>query len=137
MKSIKTWQTIARLFLLLGLGLWILTTVIFLCVYGWHWTATEPIEKTCDFIVTWVIVAGMVSYWLAGTKVVDEICEQRYRFTKDVVKLQSALTAFSLMDPTTVKALIKGTKTGCLTINNVLDLTMIEDTIHLSYRDEE
>lgn len=50
-----------------GVIFWLLETIIFLFIYGWHWTATELPEEICDgvvsiilFIVVWRFIAMIV-----------------------------------------------------------------------------
>lgn len=47
-KKLKLALSIARSFAIGGCILWIVETIIFLIIEGWHWRATHPIEIYLD-----------------------------------------------------------------------------------------
>jgi len=54
-KELKTLWKVAKSFWISGTLVWILETIIFLIIEGWHYKATNPIEIWIDKLVgsTW------------------------------------------------------------------------------------
>ena len=50
--ELKTLWKIAKSFWILGFTLWLLETIVFLIIEGWHIKATHPIEIYCDEIAS-------------------------------------------------------------------------------------
>jgi hypothetical protein len=50
-QEIKTLWKVAKRFWVTGFIFWILETIVFLIIEGWHIKATHPIEINCDKIV--------------------------------------------------------------------------------------
>lgn len=50
-KTLKRLWNVAKYVGLLTVSFWILETVFFLVLEGWHWTATNKYEERCDSIV--------------------------------------------------------------------------------------
>jgi hypothetical protein len=50
--ELKTLWKLAKSFFISGFIFWIIETVVFLIIEGWHYKATNPIEINCDKIVS-------------------------------------------------------------------------------------
>jgi hypothetical protein len=50
-KELKTLWKLSKVFWLVGFTFWLLETIVFLFIEGWHIKATHPIEIHCDKIV--------------------------------------------------------------------------------------
>jgi hypothetical protein len=51
-KELKTLWKLSKVFWLVGFTFWLLETIVFLFIEGWHIKATHPIEINCDKIVS-------------------------------------------------------------------------------------
>lgn len=49
--ELKTLWKVAKSFWITGFIFWLLETIVFLIIEGWHIKATHPIEINCDKIV--------------------------------------------------------------------------------------
>ena len=61
MEKLKTLHQTQTVVLKIAFWFWILETVVFLFIDGWHWTAVNPIEIELDKIVSalfliWVVL---------------------------------------------------------------------------------
>ena len=59
----KTKLFLSKLFLFGGVLFWILETLFFIIIYGWHWNAYNVIEKICDNFAMWLITIGFAFFW--------------------------------------------------------------------------
>lgn len=50
-EELKTLWKLAKKFFIVGFVFWVIETIIFLIIEGWHYKATHPIEIHCDKIV--------------------------------------------------------------------------------------
>ena len=50
--ELKTLWKLAKRFYFVGFVFWVIETIIFLIIEGWHYKATHPIEINCDKIVS-------------------------------------------------------------------------------------
>jgi hypothetical protein len=50
----KTLWKVAKSFWITGFIFWLLETIVFLIIEGWHIKATHPIEINCDNIVSYM-----------------------------------------------------------------------------------
>jgi hypothetical protein len=52
--ELKTLLKVAKSFWITGFIFWLLETIVFLIIEGWHIKATHPIEINCDEIVLYM-----------------------------------------------------------------------------------
>jgi len=60
-RAMRNWK-LAKIILISGSIFWILETIYFLFVYGWHYAAINEVEKTCDKIVSIIWTVGIVLF---------------------------------------------------------------------------
>jgi hypothetical protein len=65
-EELKTLWKLAKLFWISGFIFWIIETIVFLIIEGWHWKAKNPIEIYCDKTVS--------NMWLFALNVTVFIC---------------------------------------------------------------
>lgn len=63
----------------LSIIFWILETIFFLIIQGWHWDATTQVEKFCDKFVGYGIDIGVIFIFLAFMKTTEYVIN----FSKD------------------------------------------------------
>ena len=61
--DIKQTNELAQKILRLVIIFWIVETIIFLIIEGWHWSATNSIEILCDKIVIYIF-AIWIFFWI-------------------------------------------------------------------------
>ncbi len=60
----KKYELSMKIFLI-GSIFWVLETVIFLTIEGWHWKAISPMEIMCDKIVTYTFGVALFFWFLS------------------------------------------------------------------------
>jgi len=62
--ELKTLWKVARLYWCGGIFFWIVETLVFLIIEGWHYEATNSIEIYCDKIVTniWLFALNLTIF---------------------------------------------------------------------------
>ena len=63
-KELKTIWKLAKIVWIWSFCFWIIETIIFLIIEGWHWKATNEIEIYCDKIVSnmWIFALNLTIY---------------------------------------------------------------------------
>ena len=65
-KELKTIWKLTKIVWLGSFAFWIIETIIFLIIEGWHWKATNKIEIYCDKLVNnmWLFGFNLTTYFL-------------------------------------------------------------------------
>ena len=102
----KTTYKISLILAYLGMAFWLLETIFFLFVEGWHWKATSQAELICDKIVGYIMLLAYIFLIIAvistvqwAIKAKDDIVLlfQLLEKNTDVTRHNSA-TFMSVMD---------------------------------------
>lgn len=75
MNKIKNWFKIGNWLINSALIFWVLETSYFLIAYGWHWTAYNEAEITCDEIVSILVFLALAAYVCSITAVIQHYIE--------------------------------------------------------------
>ena len=65
-EELKTLWKLAKMYFIVGFIFWVIETIIFLIIEGWHYKATNPIEIYCDKIV--------VNFWNVAFNITVVTC---------------------------------------------------------------
>ncbi len=71
----KTIYNISIRIMQISFAFWLLETIFFLFLYGWHWTASGKAEQTCDNVAVWGGIVGFFGWMWCASKVLDAIME--------------------------------------------------------------
>lgn len=74
-RVMKFLHKLAHYLLVTGGAFWVIETLYFLYRYGWHTSAINEAEKTCDDIVSIMCMSGLVLYLYIGIRIIDEILD--------------------------------------------------------------
>lgn len=66
--EIKTLWKFAKKIWIYSTFFWLLETITFLIIEGWHWKATHPIEIYCDTIVSNIWSVALFVTFYAGAE---------------------------------------------------------------------
>lgn len=71
----KTIYNISIRIIQISFAFWLLETIFFIFLYGWHWSAMGEAEKICDQIFFWSLLIGLLGWFWCAAKVLDAIME--------------------------------------------------------------
>lgn len=71
----KTIYNISIRIIQISFAFWLLETIFFLFLYGWHLTASGKAEQTCDTIAVCGMYIGIFGWLWCLVKIIDAIME--------------------------------------------------------------
>lgn len=82
LKSIKNLRSLGKVIFFIGWGTWLLETLIYILMYGWHTTPITAVEKGLDYATGMIMMVGigimLKSMWDTN-KMLLEILEEKLK----------------------------------------------------------
>ncbi len=72
----RRWR-LAKSLAMIGVSIWLIETVFFLIVYGWHKEAINKAEQTCDKIAIILLYAAYGLFILVVAEIVELILSEQ------------------------------------------------------------
>jgi DNA modification methylase len=71
MKNLRNKWNLSKLIIWIGMIFWLLETTYFIIMYGWHYEAINEVERTCDYISSFLILSGFALAFIAITDYIE------------------------------------------------------------------
>jgi hypothetical protein len=79
-KIIKLKWISAKILCLIGTFFWIIETIYFLIIYGWHWTPINKSEIVCDNIALLFWSTGIVVFGIVFMDIVEYLLSTNKKY---------------------------------------------------------